>query len=138
MSRHNHLNANAEALAPENTNPDWTGPHPDWSLHAIRLTIEAGFRDIVDAIERAARRGDEQGDGRTRAREIHRELISTRATIAEAAGLVASSIGEPASDHDGDAAKAHLSEALTMLVGIVPGLELPGDDTTAGDAPEEG
>ena len=32
------------------TNPNWTGPHPDFALHVIGVMIEAVGRDIVQAI----------------------------------------------------------------------------------------
>lgn len=34
----------------DSSNPDWTGPHPDFALHVIGVMLEAIGRDLVQAV----------------------------------------------------------------------------------------
>lgn len=114
MTRHANINNTVTSEYYDPRNPS-----------AVAMIIEAGFRDVVDAIERAARRGDENPEAKGRARELHRDLTTARASAAQAAGLVAQTIGEYG---DKDDAPRALTDTLVLLVGMVPGLELPGTE----------
>lgn len=48
MSITKHIDEALEKI--QSTNPDWKGPHPDWSAFVISMMMEAAARDLVQAI----------------------------------------------------------------------------------------
>lgn len=60
MNPFRHLdNARASLDWQSGGNPQWTGPHPDWTAHTVAVVVEAGLRDIVAALYDI---GDRLGD----------------------------------------------------------------------------
>lgn len=53
-----HLDDARERLA--NGNPNWTGPHPDFSLHTIATVLDAGFRDLLRKLDEHTERMEHQ------------------------------------------------------------------------------
>lgn len=84
MSRFDHLNEAAQ-YARSDDNPEWLGPAPEWSLHVTGRIIDAGFRDLIDAIGMAAQTltaDDRIRDLTQRAKTAHRALYGMRSGLA--------------------------------------------------------